>query len=145
MTLDQRNAMLEKKLGANPIDKSIATLIEDAKRRNRQIVALAVSLFLDLLLTLGLAYVSFQTQHTAKLAQNNSSAVIASCNEGNTLRKTERDLWNYILELQPPRDDTLTEDQLHRREQIISDFRGYLAVNFVPQDCSKIIKEVGVQ
>lgn len=141
MSLDDRNREFEKKLENNPIDSSIAELIKDAGRRRRQIMFLGISLMLDVLLTIGFAYLSIQARDTAIEVQNSKDTLIANCQVGNEFRKTEADLWNHILEIQPANQSSLTPEQEAKRQKTIADFREYLKTTFAPRDCNNIIKD----
>lgn len=139
-SLDQRSKELDQKLQENPIDQSIAVLIEGAKKQRRQIIILSVSLVLDVLLTLGLGLLFNQTHQNTMATQNNSATIVANCEVGNEFRRTEAALWEHVLSLQPVMTN-LTPEQQVRRDKTVSDFKNYLATTFAPRDCSNIIKK----
>lgn len=139
-TLDQRSKELEKKLEHNPIDESVAVLIEGAKKQRKQILVLTISLMLDVLLTIGFGFLSVQTFTNTQATQNNSDVLVAGCESGNDFRKTEAALWNHILSIEPVRSDYTPEQQI-ARDKTVAEFRKYLETTFAPRDCTKIIEK----
>lgn len=140
MSLDQRNADLEKRLEHNPIDQSVAVLIKDAKRRSRQILVLGISLTIDVILTVGFAFLSIQARDTAMDVQRSKDTIVNNCKVGNEFRATQAALWDHILNLQSISND-LTPEQQVQRDKTLAEFRKYLDTTFAPRDCSKIIKK----
>lgn len=140
MSLDDRADALDEKLKDNSIDKSVEILVNDAKKRNRQILILAISLILDVVLTVGFAILSIQAQKTAAATRSNREAVVTSCKTGNEFRKTEGQLWEHILSIQPVFNN-LTPEQQTQRDQTVANFKKYLATTFAPRDCNKIIED----
>jgi hypothetical protein len=139
-SLDQRSKELDKKMEQVPLDEAVAILVRDAKTRRKQILALTISLTLDVILTIGLAALSIQANHTATEVQNSKKTLVANCELGNEFRTTEAALWNHLLSIEPVRSD-YTPDQLKARDKIITEFRKYLDTTFAPRDCSNIIKK----
>lgn len=139
MNLDERSEALDKRLENNPIDDAISVLTRDAARRRRQVIALTISLVLDILLTIGLAALSVQTSETANNAQRNQNSIVASCKAGNDFRATEAALWEHILAIQPVSTD-LTPEQQAQRDKIVADFKTYLKTAFAPRDCDNIVE-----
>lgn len=137
-TLDERSDDLDKQLEDNPIDRSIEAIIKDSKRRGIQLRILAISLVLDVVLTFGLAAVSFQAHDLAVQAGHSRDAVIESCRTGNDFRTTEANLWAHILDLQPVLSN-LTPEQQAQRDKTVKDFRTYLTTVFAARDCSNIL------
>lgn len=137
-TLDERSDQLDKQLEDNPIDTSIAAIVKADKQRGRQVKILAISLVLDIVLTFGLAAVSFQAHDLAIQADHSRSAQIESCKTGNEFRKTEANLWEHVLELQPIVNN-LTPEQQAQRDKTVTDFRTYLTTVFAARDCATIL------
>lgn len=141
MSLEERSDALDKKLEDNPIDDAIATLLKDAQKRRRQIIALAISLMLDLWLTIGLAFLSIQARNTAIAVQNSKDSIVASCEAANEFRLTEAALWNHILAIEPVVERELTPEEQARQDKTVADFRVFLETTFAPKDCSNVIKD----
>lgn len=141
MSLDSRADALDQKLTENSIDDSISVLVRDAKRRRRQIIALAISLVVDCLLTIGFGFLAIQARDTANEVQKNQASIISSCQVGNEFRKTEASLWEHIIAIQPVDQGQLTPAQQAQRDKTIADFQQYLKTTFAPRDCNNIIKE----
>lgn len=129
MSLAERADELDKKLEQNPIDTSIETLAQDARRARRNVKLLAASIILDFILTVGLTFLSFQTSHLASLSQSNKAAVIQNCETANDSRTAQRQLWGYVLSLTPqqPR----TPEQQAR----VDEFAKFVDQTFKPRDC----------
>lgn len=141
MNLDERADALDERLKDNPIDAAISTLTRDAKRRRRQIIALTISLVLDVFLTIGFAALSIQARDTAEAASKSQASIIASCQAGNEFRLTEGALWNHLLSLPPVGPSNLTPEQQAQQDKLVADFKTYLKTTFAPRDCSNIIKK----
>lgn len=139
-TLDERSDDLDKQLEHNPIDASIAAIVKADKQRGRQVKILAVSLVLDIILTFGLAAVSFQAHDLAIRADHSQQAQVESCKTGNEFRATEASLWAHVLELQPIVTN-LTPEQQAQRDKTVADFRTYLTTVFAPRDCNTILPQ----
>ncbi len=131
-SLDVRNAELEKKLEKNPIDEQIATIAKDVHRGKRNQVILALSILLDLLLTVGFGYLAIQSSATASRAESNETALIARCEETNKARVKNAALWNYLIDQSEPAPRT-PEQQKFR-----DDFITLKNETFAPTDCSKL-------
>lgn len=135
MSLDDRNAELEKKLEISPVEKNIEVLVRDAAKRKRQVRLLAASLVFDLLLTVGLATISLKTNETAHLAQSNRDAVLANCETSNDSRKNNRALWDFAFALtptQPPTEEQKAQTAL---------FKEFVAKTFAERDCQAEINK----
>lgn len=129
MTLDDRNTELDKALKLNPIDEQIAALARSDKSRTSQIRWLAVSLALDVLLTIGFGYTTFQAQRAADQAETNKTAIVRSCETSNEARKNNRVLWDYILSIPPS--EPLTKEQKVR----VAEFKTFVNKTFAPRNC----------
>lgn len=133
MSLEQRNAELEKKLAGSPLPLAIEALIKDASKRKRQVRLLTISIFLDILLTIGLAVVSLNTHKLATQADSNQQAIIRSCETGNEARANNKQLWTYLLNIPTPNAPTFQQQQV--RDQ----FSAFVDKTFAPRDCSKVV------
>lgn len=128
MNLDQRNSQLEERLKDSDLSKAVEVLVKDAKKRKRNEKILAISILLDVLLTLGLGLVSIQTHRIAVKADTNRNALIRTCESGNEARKNNREIWDYVLEI------TANAPPNAQREKFISKVNA----TFAPRDCSSI-------
>lgn len=129
MSLDDRNAELNKQLEVNPIDKQIAALTKSDSSRRRQIRWLALSLALDVMLTIGFGYTTLQAHYAAAKAETNQSALLRNCETSNEARRNNAVLWDFILK-QPPQ-QPLSEKQ----QKVRSDFIDLKEKTFAPRDC----------
>lgn len=129
MSLDSRNEELEKKLHETDLPQAVEVLVKDAKRRTRQLRWIAISLALDLILTIGLTIFGLKTNEVAKLAQSNKEATIQGCEIANDARDKQRVLWGYVLALTPQQPRT------PEQEDRVNEFRGFVDNTFAHRDC----------
>lgn len=128
MSLDERNAELEKQLEINPIDEQIHALVRASRYQKWYSVALSI-------IVIGLVIVAYRTFQLARVAQSNKDAVIASCETSNAARKNNTVLWDFLLEQQPQRPQT--EQQIKLRK----DFIDLKNKTFAPRDCMAEIQK----
>jgi hypothetical protein len=140
MSLDDRSDALDQKLTDNSIDASISTLVHDAGRRRRQIIWLAVSLVLDIFLTIGFGVLAVQARETSLATAKTQATLVSGCQTSNEFRRTEAGLWEHILSLQPIMTN-LTPEQQAQRDKTIAEFQVYLKTTFAPRDCNNIIQK----
>lgn len=140
MSLEERSNELDKKLEDNDIDNSIDILVKDAKRRRIQLQIVTATVIIDFILTIGLIFVSINTNNALIAAQNNKDALVLSCKSGNDFRVSEASLWNHILEIQPVLQN-LTPEQQVQRDKTVADFKKYLQTTFATRDCNNIVKD----
>lgn len=137
MSLNDRNAELNKQLEANPIDQQISNLTRADQRNRRHIILLALSLLFDLVLSLVLAY-GWHTNHNLAIrAETNRDAIVRGCETSNEARAKNKQLWAYILELPTPDGQPRTPEQQKR----LDDFRMFVDDTFAPRDCQAEINK----
>jgi len=131
MSLDTRNEELDKALESNPIDEQILALARSDKSRKRQIRWLAVSLMLDVLLTIGFGFNAIRANNAANKAETIESAIVARCEATNEARAKNEKLWDYLVE-QSEKQPRTPEQQKFRDE-----FITLKNETFAPSDCNK--------
>lgn len=105
-------------------------------RRNRVLIwAVALSVVLDLLLSVALIGMFQRTSNAVKLANRASSAQMISCHAGNEARGLQTQLWETILAFPPSIGETAAAAK--EREERTSKFRAYIKDAFAQQDCEK--------
>lgn len=135
-------ASLEKSM--NRLGEKITGLTKYGKRSRHLIVALACSLAFDILLSAMLGLVALSAKHASERATVATSAartahngLVLTCQAGNEARKTEIQLWDYVITLSadqpPPPGQTVAQHQ-----QVIDQFLNHLHTVFAPRDCSKV-------
>lgn len=134
MSLDTRNAELEEKLEVNPIDEQIAALARSDASRKRQVRWLAVSLALDVLLTIGFGYATLRANNAASKAETTQHSIVRNCETTNESRAKNREIWDYIVQISER--PNLTPEQQKTRD----DFIMKLNDTFAPRDCSKVVQ-----
>lgn len=134
MNLEQRNADLDKKLKDTDIPQAIDTLIKDAKRRKRHVRLLAISLALDVLLTVAFGYISIRTADLASKADSNRAALVRSCETANQSRSDNREIWDYVLELSQRPSTTPAEQETRDK------FVAKVNETFKPRNCSEVVE-----
>jgi hypothetical protein len=130
---------------AGQLSSSLDAMAGELRRLNsrervnrRMIVSLAVSLALDLVLTVIVAITAVQAHNASTRATDASAAAehasasnTALCQASNTSRAQQIDLWNFLLSLgKPPA--TAAE------RKVISGFRAYLDRDFAPRNCAAL-------
>lgn len=133
MSLDTRNEELDRKLEQNPIDEQIAALARSDKSRRRQIRWLAVSLALDVLLTIGFGYTTLRANNAASKAETIENAIVARCESTNDARAKNEKLWDHILDL--TKDTPRTPQQEVDRKEFIQ----VKEETFAPSDCTMAV------
>lgn len=106
------------------------------KRNRHYIIALAISLVLDVALTGGVIIAFSRATDANNQADQNRQSQVDTCVSSNQSRKVTTDLWNYILDASSKNPENQTET---KRKQI-ADFRAYMANAYAPRDCSQIGK-----
>ncbi|MBB1153532.1 hypothetical protein [Amycolatopsis dendrobii] len=135
---DPRNPAIA---AAERLQESVVDLKEEIRglrsygERNRHlIVGLAVSLVLDVLLTIGVIIAAVTANHAGDLAAANRQNQLDTCTSTNQTRQASRNLWNYVLD-QAAKD---AEGQTPERRRQIAEFRTYMQSAYADRDCSKI-------
>lgn len=136
MSLDDRNAELDKALEENPIDEQIAALARSDRSRHRQIRWLAFSLALDVLLTIGFGYTTLRANDAASKAETTQVAILRNCETANESRKNNAVLWDFVL-AQPPREPLDAKQQ-----KIRDDFVELKNKTFAQRDCQAELKTI---
>lgn len=135
MSLDDRNAELNKKLEHNPVDEAVAALIKADQRRRGQILLLFISIAFDLILSIFLAF-GWQANHQLALrAESNHDAIVRSCETSNEARAKNKELWTYILSLPPSNDGKASTPEQQKR---VEDFKAFLDDTFKIRNCNNI-------
>jgi hypothetical protein len=101
------------------------------KRNRNYIVGLAVSLCLDLVLSIVVAFVAVSAAEANNQADQNRRTQIATCESSNQSRAVTVSLWNYVL------DSAAKNDPTPQKLKQISDFRAYMAQAYQQRDCSQ--------
>lgn len=111
----------------------MAALRHSSKRNRNWIVGLAVSLVLDIVLSVVVAVVAVQASQASDLAHQNRQAQIATCDAGNQARSVSVSLWNYVLDLS----SKSPENQTPQRKEQIEQFRAYMKNAYAQRDCTQ--------
>lgn len=100
------------------------------QRSRHYIVGLAISIGLDVALSIVVIVVALVVSNTNDIANQNREAQKASCLSGNETRAVSVQLWNYVL-------DTAEHNNPGNKKQI-EDFRAYMQKAYAPRDCDQI-------
>lgn len=133
--LEERSDELDKQMAEHPAEESIRVLVKDADRSKRRMRILTISVILDILLTIGLAAVSFKTSEIAHLAQTNRQAVLANCQTANESRRNNRELWEFAFTLTP------NQPQTDAQKAQTQTFKEFVAKTFAERDCQAEINK----
>lgn len=115
----------------NELTGQLAATVRYGHRNRHLIVGLAVSLVVDVALTVALAVVAVQARDATDAAARVHDRQVATCESGNDARAAQIQLWNYLLSVPPVR--PLTAEQ----KQQITQFRAYVHRVFAARDCSR--------
>lgn len=129
MSLDTRNAALNKELEENPVETQVEALARADKRQSRQVIILAITVAFDVLLTIGFGYITFRTHQLANQAETNEVAIVRNCETANDSRRNQRELWSYVISLTPS--EPRTSEQTARVEA----FQTFVDKTFAIRDC----------
>lgn len=103
--------------------------------RNRHYIwGLAISLMLDVALSIVVIIVAVQANDANDRANANHQYQIDSCNQSNQARMVSANLWNYVLDAAAKSPENQTPD----RKKQIADFRAYMESAYQQRDCSKV-------
>lgn len=103
---------------------------------NRKLIRLvAVSVFFDVALSLGLGAIAIQSRHASDKATRASSTLVVNCLSGNESRRIQTDLWKTVLQFPAPANETA--EAKRQREEQTQKFKDYIGVAFAQRDCSK--------
>jgi hypothetical protein len=101
-------------------------------QRNRHFIwGLAVSLALDVVLSIAVAILAVSASNATSLANQNKQAQLVTCKAGNETRAANIQLWAYVLDLANATNPTPTPQQVEGIRQ----FKIYLAQVYAPRDC----------
>ena len=123
--------------------EQVAALTAAVKRSRRHIFALAVSLLLDVALTVVVAIFAVQA-HSASTSASHADATVAElhatqvagCQAGNAERAEQTALWTHLAAISKP-PPHLTRRQLAANKREIAALLAYVKHTFAPRDCQK--------
>lgn len=111
----------------------VTALVGGLQRQRRFTRWLLVSIILDLMLTIGLAYTVEQSNSQDAQIARNTHQQRYFCLSGNEFFKHDRELWEKVLAL--PAGPGLTPAQLAARQVRFQKIRGYLDIALKPRVC----------
>lgn len=123
-------ARLQESMGS--LQGEIRTLRVYGKRNRRYIWALTISIALDLVLSVVIAFVAVQSSNANTLANQNAQVQKSTCEAGNQARAVTVQLWTYVLEVSAQN----PENQTPAKKQQIEKFRAYMTSAYAQRDCS---------
>lgn len=133
-----RNRALDQKIEQTPVAARL-------RRLDTTVKWLAISVALDILLSIGLAVlgkVAYDASRNAESASHKATLAASqtriNCLAGNQTRKSQQQLWNFVLSFPPPPGET--PEQLRRRASDTATFKAYIKKVFAPRDCSQNAK-----
>ena len=135
MSLDERNALLDKKITEHPIEQTVQALEKTARQNRRRIMILMISVILDIVLTISVTILAYHTSKISHLAQTNRAAVVANCETSNEGRKDNKDLWDFAFPL--PTDQAQTAEQAAN----LKSFRAKVNETFAQRNCQAEINK----
>lgn len=133
--LEERDDELNKQMATHPAEESIQVLVKDAHRSKRYFRILAISVALDIILSIGLAFFAYQTNQAVRVAQSSRAAIVANCETANDSRNKQLVLWGYVLSLTPQQPRT------PEQEARVDEFKEFVEKTFAPRDCQAEINK----
>lgn len=118
------------------LKQEIVGLQQYGQRNRHLIVGLAISLALDVLLTIGVIIAAITANNAGAVADANRQNQFDTCNASNQTRQASRNLWNYVLDTVEKNPQNQTPD----RQKQIAEFRAYMQDAYADRDCSHIGK-----
>lgn len=144
MSADDRDPIA----AAESLEQAMGSLASDVRalsdygHRNRALIwGLAISLALDVVLSIGFGFVALQansashraTEATSAAAQNRLNALV-TCQSSNEARRVSRQMWTYVLDVMTENNPSPSAEQLRQ----VRTFRAYLATVYADRDCSNV-------
>ena len=109
-------------------------------RTRRMTWGLAISLALDLILTVAIAGLAYQAHDASDAAAVARNATVISCQQTNVARGQSLQLWDFLLNLsaasQPANE---TPAQKAAGEKLLATLRAKVSATFAPRDCQKLL------
>jgi hypothetical protein len=110
------------------------------RRSRRIIIALAVSFALDIILTVVLGIVAFQTHGAAAVNTEQGrelhAAQLMACANGNVFRDNQTTIWRDFIVIITRAETGQTPAQVAKSEKLASQFLAYVATVNHPVDCT---------
>jgi hypothetical protein len=136
---------------ADRLERSMSALTAEmqslgayGKRNRHLIVGLAISLVLDLALSVVVWMVAAQAREASDRAAEASSAAslnrqaqVVTCESGNEARAAQVRLWSTVLDL-----SAQVSPQTPERARAADEFRAYVVRTFAPRDCQAVVPPV---
>lgn len=102
-------------------------------RRNRRMIwGIVVSLLVDAVFTIPIAWAVIHASSADDKASRNRQTLVTTCVASNESRADVRELWGKLFKLSP------SAPQTDEQKKRLADFRGYIDKTYAPRDCSKI-------
>jgi hypothetical protein len=122
----QRSDELDEKIANST---HIHALIAASQRTKVMIRLLAVSLALDVMLSLGFGWLALRAEMLAEQANSIEYQQYTACKSGNNARAGQLEVWDYLLNLPP------TTPQTPAQKAQIQQVRGHLHGVLAPRRC----------
>lgn len=122
---------LDEKLASDPVVGNLVKIVNQHKTLLRWLIFTTV---LSLSLSVAVMWLAFKAGDTAATANSAATQARIVCSAANDLRASERQLWNFILTLPPPPNETPADKA--RRLQQTESFRAYVKKHFAPRHCA---------
>lgn len=114
--------------------EDIGTLRSYGKRNRHFIWTLAVSLVLDVVLSVAVAVIAVQANQAASAADRNRDTQRVTCESANESRAANRSLWGAILDASNQANPNATPAQRNQVEGL----RWFVNQVFAPRDCAHL-------
>jgi len=114
------------------MSEQVVAMVKIVKRDRRLIRGLAISVALDILLSIGIAFIAVTATSAKSQAEEAQDNARVSCLAANETRLAQIQLWDYVLSLASPGSQTPAQ------KAQIEQFRIYVAQVFAQRDCDNL-------
>lgn len=134
-----RSDQLDARLANMDVPQALHDLQVSSRRSTTRDVVLALSIVLDVLLSLVVWRVAVDARDAANLARSAREQGVVLCRAGNESRADQVQLWQFVIQLSA-NNTTPQSTPAQKQEQAerLATFQQYLRTVFAPRDCSHV-------
>lgn len=128
---ETRDALDRQSVELSKMKAELTAERERGRRTRKVVIGVVISLVLDLLLTVPVAWAVVRADSADELSKANRVNQRATCVAGNESRRDVRELWNKVFSLS----STSPSPEQARR---VAEFKAFVEQTYADRDCSKI-------
>lgn len=132
----KESEVLDEKINNIDGNSGVPELIRRLNREKKITRILAVSITLDILLTMGLSFLSYKVlDNNNKLVKVSQQSTVHVCEAVNSTNAIQLKLWEYLLSIPPTAPPVQTPEQMKMAADQLVQFKQYVAKAFAPEQC----------